>query len=166
MENFFCVPRGFWGHRYSAERQSGAFCLPHNNAAFQKSVFLQQMAHDGVLPVGVDAEIMGKSVTEIQALFQNAFLSAVAGNPVYNAVGEVILPFSFNCPVSGVLPPAGKQIRPQFPRRTLSETGSLVLLYGYSWETPLCKCAFYILCHGKSGGVFHGIKRQVYTAFP
>lgn len=116
-------PAGFGVIGTALKGNPGRFVFHINNAAFQKSVFLQQMAHDGVLPVGVDAEIMGKSVTEIQALFQNAFLSAVAGNPVYNDVGEVILPFSFNCPV-------------------------------------------YILCHGKSEGVFHGIKRQVYTAFP
>lgn len=61
---------------------AGRFIFHINNTAFPESVFFQQMAHDSVLFMGINPQIGSKSTAELQAVFQNTFLSAAACNPM------------------------------------------------------------------------------------
>lgn len=54
-------------------RNPGAPILHIDDAAFLKAMFFQEVAHDGIVPVGVDADIGNPGHAVGQAFPENAF---------------------------------------------------------------------------------------------
>ena len=65
-----------------------------DRAAADKAQFAQQVLHDDVVLMGVDAQVRALSKSPVQAEFTDALPCAVAGDAVDHAVGTVIQPFS------------------------------------------------------------------------
>ena len=84
-------------------RNPGAPILHIDDAAFLKAMFFQEVAHNGIVPVGVDADIGNPGQAVGQAFPENAFPGAAAGDAVDGAVGGIVEPLSLSDdPISGV----------------------------------------------------------------
>lgn len=83
-------------HAASLVRNPRAPVLYIDDAAFYKAMLLQQMPHDGIVPVGVDADVGNLCQAVGQAFPEDSFSGAVSGNPVDGAVGGIIQPLALS----------------------------------------------------------------------
>ena len=71
----------------ASQKPGGGAVLHIDGAAGEKAVPGDQMAHDGVVFVGVDAQVGHASLTEVHTGGKQAVNRAVAGHPVDGAIG-------------------------------------------------------------------------------
>lgn len=84
-------------------RNPGAPVLHIDDAAFPEAVLLQEVAHGGIVSVGVDADIGNPGHAVGEAFPEDSLCGAASGYPVDGAVGGIIQPLSFlDDPVGGI----------------------------------------------------------------
>ena len=84
-------------------RNPRAPVLHIDDAAFPEAMLFQQMPHEGIVPVGVNADVGNLCHAVGQAFPEDSFSCTASGNPVDGAVGGGVEPLPLlDDPVGGV----------------------------------------------------------------
>ena len=77
-------------------RNPRAPVLHIDDAAFPEAMLFQQMPHEGIVPVGVNADVGNLCHAVGQAFPEDSFSCTASGNPVDGAVGGIIQPLALS----------------------------------------------------------------------